>query len=237
MTQEQKEFIERISKIATADMAKTKILASLTISQAILESNWGNSGLTKIGNALFGIKAGSSWRGAVYTGKTIEYYDGKNPTSIVDNFRAYKSWEESVTDHSALLNGISRYKNVIGENDYRKACTEIWKAGYATDPTYPQKLIKLIEQYNLNQYDKSISFVSNSVMTKLYFEKGDKGNDVTNIQIKLNAHGYKGSNGKSLVVDGDFGINTDFAVRAFQKAKKLVVDGKVGQKTLVELNK
>lgn len=61
MTQEQKKFIERVGALAAADMQKSGVLASLTIAQAILESGWGKSGLTVKGNALFGIKAGTSW--------------------------------------------------------------------------------------------------------------------------------------------------------------------------------
>ena len=76
MTQEQKKFIERVGALAAADMQKSGVLASLTIAQAILESGWGKSGLTVKGNALFGIKAGTSWTGAVYSGKTQECYDG-----------------------------------------------------------------------------------------------------------------------------------------------------------------
>lgn len=60
MTQEQKKFIERVGALAAADMQKSGVLASLTIAQAILESGWGKSGLTVKGNALFGIKAGTS---------------------------------------------------------------------------------------------------------------------------------------------------------------------------------
>lgn len=63
MTQEQKKFIERVGALAAADMQKSGVLASLTIAQAILESGWGKSGLTVKGNALFGIKAGTSGPG------------------------------------------------------------------------------------------------------------------------------------------------------------------------------
>ncbi len=147
------QFIQKIAPMAQADAKTSKVLASLTIAQAILESNNGNSLLTQQGNALFGIKATRSWRGKVWTGKTIEYYDGKTATTIVDGFRAYTSWEESIKDHSKLLTQASRYKAVVGETDYKKACQEIHKAGYATDPSYAEKLIALIEKYNLVQYD------------------------------------------------------------------------------------
>lgn len=68
-------------------------------------------------------------------------------------FRAYDSWEESVTDHSAFLKANKRYKEVIGETDYKKACNAIKAAGYATDPEYANKLIEIIEQYKLTEFD------------------------------------------------------------------------------------
>ena len=153
MTQEQKAFIERVGALAAADMQKSGVLASLTIAQAILESGWGKSGLTVKANALFGIKAGTSWKGRVYSTKTQECYDGVNFTTVTALFRAYDSWEESVEDHSALLTGAARYKAVVGERDYKTACRAIKAAGYATDPKYPDKLIQIIESYGLTAYD------------------------------------------------------------------------------------
>ena len=138
--------------MAQEDAEKSKILASLTIAQAIIESAWGNSGLTKGANALFGIKAGSSWKGPRVSCKTFEYYDGKR-ADITDAFRAYSSWDESVADHSRFLCGLSRYKAVVGETDYTKACRAIKAAGYATAPNYAQALIDLIEQYELWRWD------------------------------------------------------------------------------------
>ena len=142
---EHKAFIERIGGLAAADMQESGVLASLTIAQAILESGWGKSSLTIKGNAQFGIKAGKSWSGKVYSAKTQECYDGVNFTTITALFRAYDSWEESVADHSALLTGLPRYKAVIGEKDYKAACRAIKAAGYATAPDYAEQLIKIIE--------------------------------------------------------------------------------------------
>lgn len=153
MTQEQKKFIERVGALAAADMQKSGALASLTIAQAILESGWGKSGLTVKGNALFGIKAGKSWTGAVYSGKTQECYDGVTFTTVTGLFRAYGSWAESVADHSDLLSCNTRYKAVIGERDYKAACRAIAAAGYATDPKYADKLVQIIETYALTAYD------------------------------------------------------------------------------------
>lgn len=144
------EFIEKVAELAKAD---TRILPSLTIAQAILESGWGNSGLTIRANALFGIKAGKSWKGKVYSAKTQECYDGVNFVSETAVFRAYDSWAESVQDHTEFLCGLKRYAKVVGEKDYRKACEAIQAAGYATDPTYANKLVSLIVRHGLTKYD------------------------------------------------------------------------------------
>lgn len=146
------DFIAMIGDIARKDMVKTGVLASLTIAQAILESGWGRSDLAVTGNNLFGMKATSAWTGKTYTTETNECYDGVNMERVEAVFRAYDSWEESIADHSALFSA-SRYKKVVGETDYKVACVEVKNAGYATDPSYPTKLISIIEQYNLHEYD------------------------------------------------------------------------------------
>lgn len=124
MNTEQKNFIKTVGALASADMKKSGVLASLTIAQAITETGWGTSGLAAEGKALFGIKATKSWKGKVYCKDTKECYDGVNLVAVKSEaFRAYDSWEESVTDHSAFLKANKRYKEVIGETDYKKACT------------------------------------------------------------------------------------------------------------------
>lgn len=135
-------------------MKNTFIPASLIIAQAALESNWGTSGLTKKGNNLFGIK-GKGPAGSC-TMPTTEYVKGK-PIKVDAAFRAYNNWGESISDHAKLiLNGVSwdrnKYKKVIGV-DGKTAAREIQKAGYATDPKYADKLIAIMDEYNLYQYD------------------------------------------------------------------------------------
>lgn len=144
------EFITRVARIARGD---ARVLPSLTIAQAILESGWGRSGLTVRANALFGIKATKSWKGKVYSANTKECYNGIDFVDEVAVFRAYDSWEDSVADHTKFLCDNKRYKAVIGETDYKKACKAIKAAGYATDPGYAEKLIQLIEKYKLYEYD------------------------------------------------------------------------------------
>ncbi len=152
MTDKQKQFIETVGTLAV--QARERLLPSVTIAQAILESGWGQSGLARRGNALFGIKAGRTWKGRVYSCKTSECYDGVHLTEETACFRAYDSWAESVADHTAFLCGLSRYQAVIGETDYKAACHALKAAGYATDPDYARKLIRLIETYDLHRFDE-----------------------------------------------------------------------------------
>ncbi|WP_411553351.1 glucosaminidase domain-containing protein [Paenibacillus lautus] len=147
-------FVQKIALFAIADMKNTFIPASLIIAQAALESAWGTSGLTKKGNNLFGIK-GRGPAGSC-TMPTTEYVKGK-PINVNAAFRAYNNWGESIADHTKLiLNGVSwdrnKYKKVIGV-DGRTAAREIQEAGYATDPKYADKLIAIMDEYNLYQYD------------------------------------------------------------------------------------
>jgi len=148
MTAEQKAFIDRVGKAAQDD---STILPSLVLAQAILESGWGCSELAQKANAIFGIKAGTAWKGPRYSKKTTEYVDGEQ-IEITAPFRAYGSWEESIADHAAHLRG-SRYKAVQGERDYKRACRAVHAAGYATAPDYADKLIRLVEQYGLTAWD------------------------------------------------------------------------------------
>lgn len=149
-----KEFIEKIAPYAKEDMIKTKVPASLTIAQAILESADGNSTLAREANNLFGIK-GIGTAGSVEM-VTYEYINGVR-TKIKAKFRKYNNWGESVSDHSNLfLNGVSwnrsLYHGVLGK-DGITAAREVAKAGYATDPNYADKLIKLIHDNDLLKYD------------------------------------------------------------------------------------
>lgn len=171
------EFIAKIAPAAVADMRKTRVPASLTIAQAILESSWGKSGLTQKANNLFGIK-GTGTAGSVQM-PTTEYVGGK-PIATTANFRKYNSWAESIADHSALiLNGTrdkpTRYHGVLGA-DYKTACDKIKEGGYATDPAYPQKLIGLIEKYGLAKYDvdKPDNSVDKEAATVLQLEDWER---------------------------------------------------------------
>ena len=147
-------FIDKLAPLAIEDMRRTGVPASLTIAQGILESNNGNSTLAKQANNLFGMK-GKGTAGSIRL-PTKEYKNGEWITIHTD-FRKYNNWAESVNDHSNLfLNGVSwnrdLYRGVIG-TDGITASHEVARAGYATDPEYAQKLVKLITNHQLIKYD------------------------------------------------------------------------------------
>lgn len=167
------DFIAYVAPLAVADMKKTGILASLTIAQAILESGFGTSDLAVKGKALFGIKA-TNWTGKKYTKKTGEYINGEYITVTAD-FRAYDSWAESIADHGSFLSGKPRYANLIGERDYKEACRKIKEDGYATSPTYTEKLISLIERYDLMKFDTEGEVMEKD--KKVFLSAGHGGSD------------------------------------------------------------
>ncbi|NLW21936.1 MAG: hypothetical protein GXY88_01560 [Tissierellia bacterium] len=146
------QFIEIVGKVAKENYHKYKILPSLVIAQGALESAWGTK---HIENNIFGIKAGSTWKGKVAERRTREW-DGTKYVTIVDKFRAYDSIEESIMDYLKLLGTSKRYERVKAAKDYREAARLIHEAGYATDPKYAEKLINIIESNRLYEYDKAL---------------------------------------------------------------------------------
>lgn len=143
------EFLKKIKVGAISGQKKYGVLASLTMAQAALETGWGNA---SVGNNVFGIKADASWTGPTTEAPTQEWYGGKYVT-VTAGFRAYASVDASVEDHAKFLAENSRYHNIIGCTDYRQACRNIQADGYATDPNYAEKLISIIEQNDLHQFD------------------------------------------------------------------------------------
>lgn len=149
-----KEFIETIAPLAQKEFTsrKKKLLPSVCIAQACLETGYGTSSLMTKANAFFGIKA-TNWKGKVYNAKTKECYDGKNYVNIDDTFRAYNNIEESVKDYYDLILNNKRYEKAVNEYDYRLCITAIKNGGYATSPSYIDSVCKIIESNNLTKYD------------------------------------------------------------------------------------
>lgn len=146
-----KAFIDKIAPFVMLESTLSHILPSVTLAQAIIESNKGNSGLTKKANNLFGIKG--SYRGQSITMMTKEYIGG-HYVDVPAKFRKYPDWWESIADHSYLLVSAKRYSNIPGCDDYKTVCQYLQHAGYPTSPTYAATLIKTIESNKLYEYDK-----------------------------------------------------------------------------------
>jgi len=164
-------YIDTYNKLAIEEMHAYKIPASITLAQGILESRSGRSELTKRSNNHFGIKCHKSWKG----GKTYHDDDKKG-----ECFRVYKHPVYSFRDHSLFLYGRKRYMNLfrLKITDYKGWAKGLQKAGYATDKKYPKKLIKLIEDYKLYEYDakalgKTVDEIKTKIVDSHTVKKGD----------------------------------------------------------------
>jgi len=146
------EFIMRLSSPAMESQRKSGVPASITIAQAALESAWGESGLAKAGNNLFGIKADSRWRGETLTLNTREFIKGQWLV-VPAKWRKYASWQASIDDHAAFLKGNPRYQPCFLCQTTEAFARALLKAGYATDPSYADKLLGLIAQHKLLALD------------------------------------------------------------------------------------
>ncbi len=149
------EFISKIAMAAQYAAQQTGVPASISIAQAALESGWGESGLTKAGNNLFGIKADSRWRGETLTLDTKEFLKGQWVV-VPAKWRKYSSWQASIDDHAAFLKCNLRYLpcfECVTPDAFARALA---KAGYATDPIYADKVIGVMSKYNLTTFDGGI---------------------------------------------------------------------------------
>lgn len=142
-------YISRYSRIAVEERKRSGVPASITLAQGMLESGNGMSELAVKGNNHFGIKC-HDWKGQKI------YYDDDRKGEC---FRKYRTPEESYRDHSDFLRYRDRYKFLFEfrVTDYKSWAYGLKKAGYATDPAYPGKLIKLIEEYDLDRFDRASS--------------------------------------------------------------------------------
>ncbi|MBD7911888.1 MULTISPECIES: glucosaminidase domain-containing protein [Clostridium] len=155
-----RKFIDELSPKAIELYNNYGILPSITISQAILESNWGKSDLSVQANNLFGIKADNSWKGKKVTMTTSEYYN----SVIKDNFRSYSTKSESLDDYGKFILNNKRYKEngVFNSSQYIDQAQSMENAGYSTkqDETgnniYADLLIDIIKENNLQLIDSKV---------------------------------------------------------------------------------
>ncbi|MEN9337015.1 MAG: hypothetical protein RLZZ500_2002 [Bacteroidota bacterium] len=142
-------YIEKYKDIAKKDMVDYGIPASITLGQGILESGAGSGPLSTQANNHFGIKCHKEW-----TGPTVSYDDD----AVGECFRKYSHPHESFKDHSMFLVSRERYASLfrLEQDDYKSWSKGLKAAGYATDPSYPTKLITLIEKYQLYRFDAEV---------------------------------------------------------------------------------
>ncbi len=182
------QYIEQYKDLAIREMKRMGVPASITLAQGLLETESGNSELLKKSNNHFGIKCKSTWSGG-----GVSHDDD----ALGECFRTYKNAEESYRDHSNFLRGNARYAELftLDPSDYKAWAKGLKKAGYATNPKYPDILIRHIEQYNLQQYsleaaddvpkfdkslfedDKEVSFVYKEDSTIAINEAVESGED------------------------------------------------------------
>ena len=142
----QERYVKKYADMAVQEMIRSGVPASITLAQGMLESGNGQSRLATQGNNHFGIKCHKGWEG-----KTMYHDDDAKG----ECFRVYKSVADSYKDHSDFLRYRDRYKFLfdLERTDYKGWAYGLKKAGYATDPGYPAKLIKYIEDYHLDRFD------------------------------------------------------------------------------------
>ncbi len=160
------EYIETFAPVAQAEMKEYGIPASIKLAQGLLESGFGKGALAQKTNNHFGIKCHVGWEGD---------YERHDDDERDECFRKYYHPMQSYRDHSLFLTTRSRYAALfeLPQDNYKAWARGLKKAGYATDRHYPDKLIELIERYDLQKYDAQ-------VLGKRYTARSDEPRDGLN---------------------------------------------------------
>ena len=133
-----------------------QLFNSVIIAQSVLETGWGQSKIMMKANALFGIKAGSGWKGKVYSSYTNEVYDGVECTEYA-TFRAYDNIEDSIEDYYKLIK--NNYKKALNCNTQKESIQAIKNGGYATDPDYVSKIMSIINSNDFIEKYDNINYI------------------------------------------------------------------------------
>lgn len=143
------QFVSRLLPAAQRASQESGVPAQLIMAQAALESGWGRREIRaddgRNSYNLFGIKADKSWKGPVVEATTTEYVNGMAQKTQA-RFRAYSSYEESFADYARFLTSNPRYANMLATQDPAEAAHGLQRAGYATDPQYGGKLVRIMKQ-------------------------------------------------------------------------------------------
>jgi LysM repeat protein len=187
-----KSYIDAYKDIAIAEMQRTGVPAAITLAQGIHESGAGRGELALTANNHFGIKCKSTW-----AGESVKHDDDAKG----ECFRKYPSAEDSYKDHSDFLKNSPRYAALfsIDPTDYAGWANGLKKAGYATNPKYPQVLIKLIEDYQLQDY------------TLIALGKQPVGNDTMNTTVVNSV-----TISDDFIIQGEIARKTDYPENEFK---------------------
>ena len=201
------EFIPTIAPLVVSENQRrgNPLFSSVVIAQAICESAWGQSKIMMKANAIFGIKATSSWKGKVYNANTQECYDGSTYTNITACFRAYNSLSESISDYFDLITKSERYRKACVSNSPLECIQAIKNGGYATSPSYVTTIMSIIKSNNLTKYDNmkiENKIQSEYITGKIYTTKVDlnvregagtkyKKKDFDDLTFNAQQHAYK----------------------------------------------
>lgn len=161
------EFINKLGPLAVEECNRREaagggwVLPSICIGQSAHETGWGTADIMVKANAFFGIKAGGSWTGKVYTADTHEVVNGET-VNISANFRAYDKLEDSVRDYYDLITA-ARYEAALSRVGNVKTASEtinaIHAGGYATEPLYPGYIMDIVNGRDLTQWDSKVDGV------------------------------------------------------------------------------
>ena len=199
---------------AQASQKETGVPASVTLAQAILESGWGDNHMGDACN-YFGIKAQPGEPSVTLPTREVE---GGQSVHVDAAFRRFASVEECFAAHGHFLRDNPRYAKAFQAADGESFARAIAAAGYATDPNYADLLVQIIQENNLTQYDTGAKPAKPNVPVPKHIAVA--GVTIKMVQAKVH-----------VAQDGAWGPATDTAVRAFQKAHNLAVDGTVGPAT------
>lgn len=214
------EYIEKYKDDAIKEMYLHKVPACITLAQGMLESGNGNGALCRNANNHFGIKCHNEWAGETY----IMDDDAKG-----ECFRKYENALDSYSDHSMFLFSRSRYASLFELKmvDYKGWCYGLKEAGYATDPKYPERLINLIEKYNLQNLNNTgeipkQNFPSHDVIEpKMAIRQIYRFNHIQFIITKENDSFYK------IAQDFKLELNDILSYNDLSKTDKLVYGQKI----------
>lgn len=153
-------YIKQYADLAMSEMRRTGVPASITLAQAVIESDYGRSRLARVANNHFGIKCHNGW-----TGRRIYHNDDRRG----ECFRRYRDADESFRDHSDFLRRGSRYESLfyLRQDDYKGWARGLKSAGYATNPRYANMLIDMIERNRLHLYDEMVLSGRGNVRAKV----------------------------------------------------------------------